>query len=349
MNLLDIRNLSIEMDTSQGPIKVLDKMSLQLREGEIHTLIGESGSGKSLLAKAILGFINPRWRVIADRLWWNGSDLLSMTPAQRRTITGRDMAMIFQNPRSYLDPNSTVGEQLREAIPSGDLEGLFLRRRADRNTRVTRLLHRVGVKNHDDVMNSYPFELSDGVAQKVTIAMAIAHKPKLLIADEPTTAMEPSTRAQIYKLLERLSVSQGMSVLMITQDMGSIIPQSERISLVYCGQLMESGPLEEVTKTPRHPYTQAMLSMSLHDTDKMEPKQRLTGLSGAIPTLQHLPIGCRLGPRCPRAQKKCVQQPRLDQVQEQLYACHFPLTYKQSDDKPDAPTQPKSTDSDKEQ
>lgn len=349
MNLLDIRNLSIEMDTSQGPIKVLDKMSLQLREGEIHTLIGESGSGKSLLAKAILGFINPRWRVIADRLWWNGCDLLSMTPAQRRAITGRDMAMIFQNPRTYLDPNSTVGDQLREAIPNGDLEGLFLRRRADRNTRVTRLLHRVGVKNHDDVMNSYPFELSDGVAQKVTIAMAIAHKPKLLIADEPTTAMEPSTRAQIYKLLERLSVSQGMSVLMITQDMGSIIPQSERISLVYCGQLMETGPLEQVTTTPRHPYTQAMLSMSLHDTEQMAPKQRLTGLPGAIPTLQHLPIGCRLGPRCPRAQKKCVQQPRLDKEQDQLYACHFPLTYKQAPNEPDEPAKTKPTDPDKEQ
>lgn len=326
MNLLDIRNLTIEMDGSRGPIRVLDKMSLQLREGEIHTLIGESGSGKSLLAKAILGFINPRWRIIADRLWWKGTDLLSLTPSQRRAITGRDMAMIFQNPRSYLDPNSTVGEQLKEAIPKGELSGIFLRRRADRYTRATRLLHRVGIKNHDAVMNSYPFELSDGMAQKLTIAMAIAHQPKLLIADEPTTAMEPNTRQQIYRLLARLSASQGMSVLMITQDMGSIIPESERISMLYCGQLMESGPLEDLTQHPRHPYTQAMLQMSLHDTGNLPPKTRLTGLPGAIPTLQHLPIGCRLGPRCPRAQKKCVKQPRLERTDTQTYACHFPLS-----------------------
>lgn len=326
MNLLDIRNLTIEIDTNKGPVRILDKVSLQLREGEIHTLIGESGSGKSLLAKAVLGFINPRWRVIADRLWWNGRDLLALSPKQRRAITGRDMAMIFQNPGSYLDPNTTVGEQLREAIPSGSVSGLFLQRRADRNTRVIRLLHRVGVKDHETVMDSYPFELSDGVAQKVTIAMAIAHKPKLLIADEPTTAMEPSTRAQIYKLLARLSMSQGMSVLMITQDMASIIPESERISLIYCGQLMESGPLQEVMENPRHPYTHAMLTMSLQGNHELVPKSRLPSLRGTIPTLQHLPIGCRLGPRCPKAQKTCVIQPRLTKSKQHIYACHFPLT-----------------------
>lgn len=333
MNLLDVRNLTIELDTARGPVRVLDRMSLQLAAGEIHTLIGESGSGKSLLAKAILGFINPRWRIIADRLWWNGQDLLSMSPAQRRALTGQDMAMIFQNPRSYLDPNSTVGEQLEEAIPRGDLKGIYLRRRSTRRDRAERLLVRVGVKDQRQIMQAYPFELSEGMAQKVTIAMAIAHQPKLLIADEPTTAMEPNTRAQIYRLLERLSVSQDMSILMITQDMSSVMPASKKMSVIYCGQLMEVGETADVLERPLHPYTQAMLNMSLRDTNKLDPKTRLQSLSGAVPTLQHLPIGCRLGPRCPRAQRQCVQQPRLEKRHhDQAVACHFPFEYSYDDE-----------------
>ncbi|HET8816668.1 MAG TPA: oligopeptide/dipeptide ABC transporter ATP-binding protein [Pseudidiomarina sp.] len=331
MNILDIRNLTIELETSAGVVKVVDKLSLQIAEGEIHTLVGESGSGKSLLAKAILGFINPRWRITADRLWWRHYDLLALNPAQRRLVTGRDMAMIFQNPGSYLDPNSKVGEQLRELIPAGELKGLYLRRKADRQTRAERLLHRVGIKEAKSIMESYPYELSEGLAQKVSIAMAIAHNPKLLIADEPTTAMEPNTRAQIYRLLAKLSASQSMSILMITQDLTSIIPESQRISLVYCGQLMEVGPTETVLSKPAHPYTEAMLSMSLFG-QTAPPKTRLPTLTGAIPTLQHLPIGCRLGPRCPYARQACIHTPRLRKVKQQQYACHFPLIEVISDD-----------------
>lgn len=331
MSILDIRNLTIELETSAGVVKVVDKLSLQIAEGEIHTLVGESGSGKSLLAKAILGFINPRWRITADRLWWRHYDLLALNPAQRRLVTGRDMAMIFQNPGSYLDPNSKVGEQLRELIPAGELKGLYLRRKADRQTRAERLLHRVGIKEAKSIMDSYPYELSEGLAQKVSIAMAIAHNPKLLIADEPTTAMEPNTRAQIYRLLAKLSASQSMSILMITQDLTSIIPESQRISLVYCGQLMEAGPTETVLTKPAHPYTEAMLSMSLFG-QTAAPKTRLPTLTGAIPTLQHLPIGCRLGPRCPYARQACVNTPRLSKVKQQQFACHFPIIEVASDD-----------------
>ncbi|RUO79439.1 oligopeptide/dipeptide ABC transporter ATP-binding protein [Pseudidiomarina taiwanensis] len=325
MNILDIRNLTIELDTSAGPVKVIDKLSLQLAEGEIHTLVGESGSGKSLLAKAILGFINPRWKITADRLWWRHYDLLGLNPAQRRIVTGRDMAMIFQNPGSYLDPNHTIGEQLSEAIPSGELKGFYLRRRTDRKVRAERLLHRVGIKQAKEIMQRYPYEISEGLAQKISIAMAIAHSPKLLIADEPTTAMEPSTRAQIYRLLGKLSASQGMSILMITQDLTTMIPNSQRTSLVYCGQLMESGTTEQILNKPSHPYTQAMLEMSLLD-QSVAPKSRLPTLSGAIPTLQNLPIGCRLGPRCPRARRACIQTPPTTRKKQHSFACHFPLS-----------------------
>lgn len=324
MNILDIRNLTIELETDAGLVRVLDRFSLQLAEGEIHTLVGESGSGKSLLAKAILGFINPRWKITADRLWWRQYDLLNLNPAARRIITGRDMAMIFQDPSSYLDPNDKVGAQLRESIPRGELSGIYLKRRADRQTRAERLLHRVGIKNTEEVMDAYPHELSEGLAQKISIAMAIAHNPKLLIADEPTTAMEPNTRAQIYRLLTKLSASQGMSILMITQDLTAVIPESKQMSLIYCGQLMETGPTEQLMSTPAHPYTEAMLNMSLYH-QQSEPKSRLPTLTGAIPTLQHMPIGCRLGPRCPYARKACVQQPALRKIKSQQFACHYPL------------------------
>ncbi|KTG23831.1 peptide ABC transporter ATP-binding protein [Idiomarina sp. WRN-38] len=325
MQLLDIRNLTVEMKTPHGMVRVLDKVNLQLGKGEIHSLVGESGSGKSLLAKAIVGFANPNWEVTADRLWWNGQDLLAMNTKQRRAVTGRDMAMIFQDPYSYLDPNSTIEQQIVEAIPEGDVRGTFMRRRVDRKTRVKRLLHRVGIRDHESVIDSYPFELSQGVAQKVSIAIAIAHRPRLLIADEPTTAMEPSTKLQIHRLLARLAASQEMSVLLISQDLTSILPETKQLTLLYCGQLMETGPAEEVINHPAHPYTDSMLRMSLQTQQELPHKARLPTLPGAIPTLRHMPIGCRLGPRCPYAQKQCVKAPLATQKQQRVFHCHFPL------------------------
>lgn len=325
MDLLDIRNLTIELDMPQGRVRILDRVNLRLKAGEIHSIVGESGSGKSLLAKAVIGVINPSWRVTADRLWWNGQDLLAMNLKQRRAVTGRDMAMIFQDPAAYLDPNNTIEQQIFEAIPSGDVTGTFLRRRMDRKTRAKQLLHRVGIRDHDNVLKSYPFELSEGIAQKVSIAIAVAHRPKLLIADEPTTAMEPSTRDQIQRLLTKLAVSQDMSVLLITQDVGSILPATQQLTLLYCGQLMETGDAQTVLEKPAHPYTDSMIRMSLQSQSDLPRKSRLPTLAGAVPTLRHMPIGCRLGPRCPYAQKQCVKAPAATQRDGQLFHCHFPL------------------------
>lgn len=322
--LLDIRNLSITMQTDKGLVRVVDRLSLQVAEGEIHTLVGESGSGKSLLAKAILGFINPRWQVTADRLWWRNYDLLQLNPEQRRAVTGRDMAMIFQNPASYLDPNATLGEQLQECIPAPSEAKFWWQRRAHRRKFAMQLLHRVGIKDHQQVLTAYPFEVSDGVAQKVSIAMAIAHQPKLLIADEPTTAMEPQTRQQIYRLLAKLNLSQTMSILMITQDLTAVMPETKRISMVYSGQLMECGTRQQILEKPYHPYTQAMLSMSLAH-QQPHHKSRLPTLPGAIPTIAQLPIGCRLGPRCSQAQRQCIETPPLESRKQHQFACHFPL------------------------
>lgn len=323
--LIDIRNLSIYADAPHGEVKILDRVSLQIEEGEIHTLVGESGSGKSLVARAIMGFINPDWRMQADRLWFRGIDLLRLTSKQRREIIGVDIAMIFQDPADYLDPNATVLEQLREAILDQDLNVSFWQRRKARDQYAARLLIKMGVKNHQQILQSYPFELSEGAAQKVMIATAIAHRPLLLIADEPTTAMEPATRSQIYRLLAQLHAQYQMSILLITQDFSGLMRGTTHLSTIYSGQMMETGSRDELLKTPYHPYTDALSYTSLSQPERLVPKQRLQTLPELEPNLQHMPIGCRLGPRCPHAKRKCVQRPEKQTIGKHEFYCHYPL------------------------
>ncbi|CUS49106.1 MAG: ABC-type cationic peptide uptake system ATPase component SapD [Idiomarinaceae bacterium HL-53] len=323
--LIDIRNLSIYADTPTGEVRVLDRVSLQIEEGEIHTLVGESGSGKSLIARAIMGFVNPLWRVQADRLWFRGIDLLNLTAKQRREIIGVDIAMIFQDAARYLDPNTTVLEQLREAILDEDVKAKFGQRTKAKNDYARNLLLKMGVKNWQQVLESYPFELSDGVAQKAMIATAIAHRPYLLIADEPTTAMEPTTRAQIYRLLAQLHSKFDMSILLITQDLNTIMQETDRITTIYCGQIMETGSKERMLSTPMHPYTDALNYTSLLQTEALQPRARLTTLPGLEPTLQRMPKGCRLGPRCPYARKQCIDRPEITVEKDYAYYCHFPM------------------------
>ncbi|RUO22491.1 peptide ABC transporter ATP-binding protein [Aliidiomarina iranensis] len=323
--LLDIRNLTISTNTANGRVNVLDRVSLQVDEGEIHTLVGESGSGKSLIARAIMGFLSPRWEVQADRLWFQDTDLLNLTAKQRREIIGVDIAMIFQDAKSYLDPNITIGAQLSEAVLNQDLSGSFFKRKSERKAKVASLLHRVGIKDHEAMMNSYAHQLSEGAAQKIMIASAIAHRPLLLIADEPTSTMEPATRQQIYRLLAQLHARYGMSILMISQDLGAIMQQTQRLSMIYSGQIMETGGADALLESPSHPYTEALLNTSLYRHAKMPPRTRLPTLAGAEPTLQHLPIGCRLGPRCQYARPPCVKTPSLEKRQDRQVACHYPL------------------------
>ncbi|MCL5255526.1 MAG: ATP-binding cassette domain-containing protein [Gammaproteobacteria bacterium] len=323
--LLDIRNLTIRTNTNSGMVNVLDKVSLQIHEGEIHTLVGESGSGKSLIARAIMGFLSERWEVTADRVWFEGKDLLNLTAAERRDIIGVDIAMIFQDAKSYLDPNLTIGEQLSEAVLDRDLDGSWWQRGSQRKAKVVSLLHRVGIKNHKAMMQSYAHELSEGAAQKIMIASAIAHRPKLLIADEPTSTMEPATRQQIYRLLAQFHARYGMSMLMISQDLGAIMPQTQQISMIYSGQLMETGPAAALLQKPYHPYTEALLNTSLYRQADSQPRTKLPTLAGVEPTLQHLPIGCRLGPRCPYAKPECIKTPKAVKLRERVYACHHPV------------------------
>lgn len=325
MPLLDIRNLTIEFITADGPVKAVDRVNLTLNEGEIRGIVGESGSGKSLIAKAICGVTKDNWRVTADRMRFNDIDLLQLSPRERRRVMGHNVSMIFQEPQSCLDPSASIGRQLMQAIPRWTWKGRWYQRFRWRHVRAIELLHRVGIKDHKDIMSSFPYELTEGECQKVMIAIALANQPRLLIADEPTNAMEPTTQAQIFRLLSRLNQNNSTTILLISHDLQMLSHWANRINVMYCGQTMETAQSEELIAVPHHPYTQALIR-AMPDFGRAIPhKSRLNTLPGAIPSLEHLPIGCRLGPRCPYAQKKCIETPRLAGSKSHLFACHFPL------------------------
>ncbi|OCG78621.1 peptide ABC transporter ATP-binding protein [Gilliamella sp. Nev6-6] len=325
MALLDIRNLTIEFITPDGLLRAIDRINLKLSEGEIRGLVGESGSGKSLIAKAILGVTNHNWKISADRFYFNDIDLLKLTPRQRRKVISANISMIFQEPQSCLDPSMKVGQQLIDAIPRRTFKGHWWQRLFWRKHRAIELLHRVGIKNHQEILKSYPFELTEGECQKVMIAIALANQPKLLIADEPTNAMEATTEAQIFRLLASMNQNLGTTILLINHDLQMVTRWTDRINVLYCGQTVEIANSEDLIKSPYHPYTQALI-YAIPDFGKAMPhKSPLNTLPGVIPSLEHLPIGCRLGPRCPYAQKKCIQAPELLPIKDRFVACHFPL------------------------
>ncbi|MGV3344351.1 putrescine export ABC transporter ATP-binding protein SapD [Enterobacteriaceae bacterium LUAb1] len=325
MPLIDIRNLTIEFLTSSGPVKAVDRVSITLNEGEVRGLVGESGSGKSLIAKAICGVTKDNWRVTADRMRFDDIDLLRLTPRQRRKIMGHNVSMIFQEPQSCLDPSASIGRQLIQAIPGWTWKGRWFERFHWRHRRAVELLHRAGIKDHKDIMRSFPYELTEGECQKVMIAIALANQPRLLIADEPTNAMEPTTQAQIFRLLSGLNQNNNTTILLISHDLQIMSHWADRINVMYCGQTVESAGSDELISVPSHPYTQALIR-AMPDFGRALPhKSRLNTLPGVIPSLESLPVGCRLGPRCPYAQKKCIETPRLTGSKTHLYACHFPL------------------------
>lgn len=325
MLLLDIKNLTIELSTANGLIRAVDRVNLSLREGETRGLVGESGSGKSLIAKAIVGVLNKRWQVNADRFSWRGTDILSLPYEQQRKIIGRDIAMIYQEPSRSLDPTAAILEQLEEAIPSHVLDGPWWKRAYLRRHKAIALLHKVGIRDHQTVLQSYPYQLSEGICQKIMIAMAVAKSPKLLIADEPTTALESTTQAQLFRLLASINQLKGTAVLLISHELQSIARYTQTLSVLYCGQLVEAGETAAMLKQPYHPYTNALIKSVPEFQPDLAPKTPLYALPGSIPVLQHLPIGCRLGPRCPNARKECVKTPSFERQQNHYYSCHFPL------------------------
>ncbi|WP_111979125.1 oligopeptide/dipeptide ABC transporter ATP-binding protein [Algibacillus agarilyticus] len=325
MALLDVRNLTVTLNDEFDKVNAIDKMSLTIRQGGFHGLVGESGSGKTLFAKALMGILDNRWTVKADRLFWQDNDLLKISPEKRREVINRDIAMIFQEPSRSLDPTAQILEQLEEVIPNSELGGTFWGRKQARHQYASNLLKKVGIKSQDYCLAAFPHELSEGQCQKVSIAMALARKPKMIIADEPTDAMESTTKVQILRLLQKFNENQSMAILLITHDLEAVAHWAKDMTILYAGQSVEAGACKELIHNPYHPYTRALFQNLSQFTQQADHKTPLQTLKGTTPPLQHLPIGCRLGPRCPQAQKSCVQAPKASRIKGHVFNCHYPI------------------------
>jgi len=333
MALLDIRNLSIDIETAQGTIRMIDKASLNIVDGSIHGLVGESGSGKTLIAKAILGLHNSNWTVTADRMFLDKTDLSKLSQKERRQILGKEISMIFQEPSSYLDPSQKISMQIESVLPKKTWQQRFRRllnkfghtNITSRRLQIKDLLHKVGIQNDVAVLKCYPHQLSEGVCQKIMIAMAIANNPRLIIADEPTTSMEAVTQTQIFRLLYKLNQLNNTTLLILSNNFANTSSISDYMTLIYCGQTVESGSYKQLMESAVHPYTQAMLKTIISNEDSNQHKEQLYTLPGNIPSSNQLPIGCRLGPRCPRAQRICVKNPSLTTKKGHSYRCHYPI------------------------
>ncbi|WP_314186722.1 oligopeptide/dipeptide ABC transporter ATP-binding protein [Aggregatibacter kilianii] len=348
MALLDIRNLRIDIKTPSGLIRIVDNVSLTLNEGEICGLVGESGSGKSLIAKVICNAFKDSWIVTADRFRFNDIELLKLTPTQRRKIVGKQISMVFQDPLTCLDPSQKIGKQLIQSIPGWTFKGHWWQRLFGwRKRRAIELLHRVGIKEHKDIMGSYPHELTEGEGQKVMIAIAVANQPRLLIADEPANSVESITRVQIFKLLSSMNQNQGTSILLASNDINSISEWCNSFIVLYCGQNAESGPKESILENPHHPYTQALLHSIPDFTQPLPFKGHLGTLKGTVPLLEQMPMGCRLGPRCPFAQKKCIVKPTALRIKQHEFFCHFPINLREKKIKEKELIQPLTLSTDK--
>lgn len=326
MALIDIKNLTVEIDTAEGRVKALDKVNLTINNGEVKALVGESGSGKSLIVSAISGTLPSNCHVTADRMNWSGESLMAMSAAKRREVMRRDIGVVFQHPASSFDPSATLGEQLEEAVPPELLSGKwFWQRRKQRQLAAINVAHKVGIKRHQQYLKAYPYEISSDIAQKFMIAMALISQPKLLIADDPTRGMETTTKNQILKLFTKLNQTRSVSILFVGHDLLAMANMSHTMTVLYCGQTVESGRMKHILKRPLHPYTKALLDSAPSFRNNLAKKAQLPTLDGTIPTLQHLPIGCRLGPRCPRAQRDCVTVPAVRKIHGHTYSCHFPM------------------------
>ena len=313
MPLLDIRNLTVEFKTASGNFRVVDNVSMAVDAGEVLAIVGESGSGKSVSMLAVMGLLPWTAKVTADKIEFDGRDLLNITPADRRKITGKDMAMIFQEPMSSLNPCFTVGFQLMEAINTHlDLD------KAQRKSRAIELLEEVGIPAPETRLASYPHQLSGGMSQRVMIAMALSCNPKLLIADEPTTALDVTIQAQILELLVRLQNDTGMGLVLITHSMGVVAETAERVSVLYAGQKVEEQPVANLFATPRHPYTAALLSA----LPERSLGKRLPSIPGVVPGQFDRPVGCLFSPRCTYATELCRSTaPGMNMGA----LCHYPL------------------------
>lgn len=325
MSLLDIRNLSITITTDHGTIEICKNLDITLNEGEIYGLIGSSSSGKSIIAKAIIGMYGNNMKVKADRFVFLDKDITNLSIHEKRKFIGSYVSIILENAKSSLNPNKTIGSQMCESIPSSSFHDKWYKWPFWRKRLVNMLLHKVGIKNTKKLLNSYPHELSEILCQKVIIATALGRKPKLLIADDPTRSMTSISQVQILHLIDSFNKNNQATILYIANDLGSVANIMDKIMMFYCGHIVEYGPTESIIKYPHHPFTKSMLDAIPNYTKESHFKAPIDVLKGNVPEFNNMPIGCKLGPRCPYADSECNKFPPITKSKNRFYCCHFPL------------------------
>ncbi|MBT4687015.1 MAG: ABC transporter ATP-binding protein [Rhodospirillaceae bacterium] len=314
--LLSVRNLRIEFPTRRGTLVAVDDISFDISPGEILGVVGESGAGKSLTGAAIIGLLEPPGRIAQGEILLEGRRIDNLPYEQLRRIRGRQIGAIFQDPLTSLNPLYSISRQLVETIQTH----LPLNSREAR-ARALALLEEVGIPNAGERIDHYPHQFSGGMRQRVVIALALCAEPRLIIADEPTTALDVSIQAQIISLLKGLCHDHGTAVMLVTHDMGVIAEAADRVAVMYSGRIAEIGPVQEVIRAAKHPYTHGLMGsipLISHRVNK------LTQIDGSMPRLQEIPAGCPFNPRCEDVTERCrVERPNLQSAEKSQVACHL--------------------------
>jgi peptide/nickel transport system ATP-binding protein len=299
MSLLQVQNLVVEFPTRRGTLRAIDDISFEIAPGEILGVVGESGAGKSLTGAAIIGLLEPPGRIASGQILLEGQRIDNLPFDKMRHIRGRKIGAIFQDPLTSLNPLYTIGRQLTETILS------HLPVTADEaRRRAIALLEDTGIPAAAQRIDHYPHQFSGGMRQRVVIALALAAEPKLIVADEPTTALDVSIQAQIIQLLKRICKDHGAAVMLITHDMGVIAETCDRVAVLYAGRIAEVGPVHEVINQPAHPYSMGLMASI---PDMTSDRERLNQIDGAMPRLNAIPTGCAYNPRCPRVFDRCTR------------------------------------------
>jgi oligopeptide/dipeptide ABC transporter ATP-binding protein len=304
-HLLEVKNLQTHFQTRAGVVRAVDGVSFHLERGELLGLVGESGCGKSVTALSIMRLVAPPGGIVGGEVLFDGEDLLKLSESKMRAIRGDDVAMIFQDPMTSLNPVFKVGEQIAEALRLHR----GMNRKQAREAAVA-AMREVSIPDPERRADDYPHQLSGGMRQRVMIAMALACDPKLLIADEPTTALDVTIQAQILELLNELRRTRELAVLLITHDLGVVAEVADRVAVMYTGRIVEQSPVGELFARPKHPYTEGLLrSVPKLTTAEVGKVERLQSIEGVVPKLTQLPTGCHFAPRCPHRMPRCTQDP----------------------------------------
>jgi len=318
--LLQVENLTTSFETRQGAVTVVRDVSFIVNRGEILGVVGESGSGKSVTGYSIMGLIEPPGRIDSGRILFDGQDLLSLTPRARRKLRGNRIAMIFQDPMATLNPVLRIDDQMIEAVKA--------HRRVSRGQArelACRTLEKMGIPSPQERLKAYPHQMSGGMRQRVAIAIALLHEPDLIIADEPTTALDVTIQAQILYEIQQMVKRTGTSLIWISHDLSVVAGLAERVAVMYAGRIVEVGSVDQILDKPQHPYTQGLIG-SLPSSNARG--SRLRQIPGNMPSPASIPAGCPFAPRCERAQSRCQQLPELQPVSSEDKAhqvrCFFP-------------------------